>query len=85
MIGNGKPSHSILHTFAYNFIYFSHISSIITCIICKIRKNRYKISEKLNKIYLLKEFGKLLKEKSSYVSFFWNNFVGDKSISWYQC
>ena len=38
MIGNGKPSHSILHTFAYNFIYFSHISSIITCIICKIRK-----------------------------------------------
>ena len=42
MIGNGKPGHSILYTFVFHFIYFSHISSILTCIIRKNRKKNFK-------------------------------------------
>ncbi len=55
MIGNGKPGHSILYTFVFHFIYFSHISSILTCIIRKNRKKTSKTDKKYNTIINLKE------------------------------
>ena len=55
MIGNGKPGYSILYTFVYYFIYFSHISSIFTCIIRKNRKKASKTDKKYNAIINLKE------------------------------
>lgn len=69
MIGNGKPGHSILYTFGYYFIYFSHISSILTCIIRKIRKKASKTDKKYNTIINLKEIYIKLKDFVSNFSF----------------